>query len=95
MLRRPEIIAIINRKFTVINSRDLRTKVSSYICDVQFHCHNILLYKPFIENNNNFIWAQYLNEQSSNNRMTGGIFIMATAILIGLDIYINSVQSNQ
>ena len=62
-----------------------------------FHiqCSNILLYQPFIENNNNFTWEQYLNEQSSNNRMAGGIFIMATAILIGLDIYINSVQCNQ
>ena len=94
-LRRPVIIAVINRKFAVIDRRDLREKVSSYTCDIQFHCPNILLYQPFFENNNNFTWEQCLNEQSSNNRMTGGICIMASAILIGLDIYIDSVQCNQ
>ena len=34
--------------------------------------------------------GQYLNEQSINNRMAGDIFIMATAVLIRLDIHINS-----
>ena len=38
---------------------------------------------------------QYLNEQSSNNRMAGDIFIMATAVLTGLDFHINSAQCNQ
>ena len=44
--------------------RDLRAKVSSYVRDIQFHFPNILLYKTFIKNNNNFTWEQYLNEQS-------------------------------
>ena len=38
---------------------------------------------------------QYLNEQSSNNRMAGDIFIMSTAVLVGLDIHINSAECNQ
>ena len=56
--------AIIDRKLTVMDRRDLRAKVSSYVRVIQFHCSNILLYRTFIENNNNFTWEQYLNEQS-------------------------------
>ena len=93
-LRRPEISAIIYRKLTVIDRHDLRAKLSSNVHDIQYHCPNILLYKTFIENNNNFTWGQYLNEQSSNNRMVDDIFIMSTAVLIGLDIHINSAKCN-
>ena len=50
---------------------------------------SILYCIKLIEYTNNFTWEQYLNGQSRNTKMTGE-FIMATAVLIGLDYHINS-----
>ena len=94
-IRRPEIYCRVDSKYRNIGHRELRAKVSSYVRDIHMHCPNIILYKTAVLNRNpNMTWELYLQGQSTNNIMADDIFIMATAVLIGLDIHINSAHCN-
>ena len=92
-MRRPEISCLIDVNIRYLNHYALRRKVSDYVETIHSTCPAILNYKNlYIANHPTLTWEKYMREQSSNGSYADEIFIMATAVLIGLDIHITSEE---
>ena len=90
-IRRPEILPYINSSIRSLNEKEMRNHVSHYIHEIQGYCPAIQRFKQiYAAINPNLSWDQYFQQQSTDGVYADELFIMATAVLIGVNIHINS-----
>ena len=90
-IRRPDISPHIDLSIRYLNEKELRNRVSHYIHEIQDYCPAIQRFKQrYVAINPNLSWDQYYRQQSTDGEYADELFIMATAVLIGVDIHINS-----
>ena len=94
-INRPEIYPLIDVNIRNLNHFQLRHNVSCFIDRIHNTCAAINQYKiNCLSTNPNFSWEKYFDEQSTNGNFADEIFIMATAVFIGIDIHVNSQRCN-
>ena len=91
-IKRPDISPLISSSIRCLNEKELRRHVSQYINEIHHYCPAIQRYKlqSCTAINPTLTWDQYYRQQSTDGVYADELFIMATAVFIGIDIHINS-----
>ena len=98
---RPEIQVYVNRTFLSSTHNQLRSAVVDFVRKNQYEVEYIRQYRQLFEigqifeHVQNMSWEEMLLQQEKNGTYVDILFIQATAVLLGLDIYVTSENSKR
>ena len=98
---RPEIQVYVNRSFLSSNHSQLCSAVVYFVRKNQYEVEYIRQYRQLFEigqifeHVQNMSWEEMLLQQEKNGTYVDTLFIQATAVLLGLDIYVTSENSKR